>query len=166
MKTLNEIMKEWHSIEDAIFVAEGELTPEIEKMLDDNSKTFEDKLDRYAGFIAYQKSQIIYLKERQEELKQRAKSAQNVIDSMRDRMMWFMKERGVKGAKTAEYTYSLARRKVYTLDQDAIPDSLDMELTSKGYLTYNKKYDVSAIKKNYQDENFVLTEEKDVLNLR
>ena len=166
MKTLNEIMKEWHEIEDAIFNADGEITPEIEAMLDKNAKTFEDKLDRYAGYISYQKAQIIYLKERQAELAKRAKSAQNAIDSMRDRMLWFLQEKGVKKAKTAEYTYSLQRRQVHTLDIDAIPESIHMELASKGWLEYTKKYDQASIKKEYAEENFVLTEEKTVLSLR
>jgi len=166
MKTLNEIMKEWHEIEDAIFNADGEITPEIEAMLDKNAKTFEDKLDRYAGYISYQKAQIVYLKERQAELAKRAKSAQNAIDSMRDRMLWFLQEKGVKKAKTAEYTYSLQRRTSYTVDVDNIPDELTMELTNKGYLRFEKKFDKASIKKDYQDSEFVIAEDNTILNLR
>ena len=166
MKPLREIIKEYHEIEDAIWLANGVITPEVEAMLDANDGDLEAKLDRYAGFIAYQKTQISYLKQRQEELAKRAKSAQTMIDNMRERMLWAMQSKGLKKAKTAEYTYSVSKRKVATLDLEAIPEELQMELTAKGYITYQKKYDQAAIKKEYSESDFVLHDEKTVLNLR
>ena len=166
MKSLNDIQKDFHAIEDALYDGGGELTPEIEAMIEANEQEFEAKLDRYAGFINYLKAQIAYHDQRQKELAERKKTANNTIERLRQRLVWRMQERGVKKAKTSEYTYSIAHRKKAELLEDQIPDDLLMELTEKGWHETVHKFDKAAIKKHYAESDFVSITESETLSLK
>ena len=166
MKTLNDIMREYHELEDALFNNGGELTDEIEAMFEAHDTDFNDKLDRYAGFIGYCKTQIAYLEQRKAELDQRMKSLNTTIESMRERMLYALQSKGLNKLKTAEYTYSVKRSKVAKVDTEHIPHTLRFEMIENGCLQTVDKFNLAQIKKDYADESFVLIEEKDTLALR
>jgi len=166
MTTLKEILEKHYSIELALMEAGGELTPEIESMLDENDQSFEDKLDGYASFIDHLKTQEAGLKAKIESLQARKKSLNNTALSLRQRMLSAMQEKGLKSTKTSEYTYSCSTRKALTVDIGAIPDQVLETMAMDSLVTYERKFDLAKIKKQYSDAFFVTETEKDSLTIR
>ena len=166
MPTLKEIVEQHYAIELALMDNGGELTPEIESMIDANVVSFEDKLDGYARFINHLKTQAGGIDLRVKELQARKKSLLNTVDSLRGRMLASMIETGVKSAKTSEFTYSASTKKSYELLEDQIPDDLTPDLVDSGMLTFIKKYDKTAIKKQNLGYDFVVETEKDSIAIR
>jgi len=166
MSTLNEIVEQHYNIELALIENGGELTPEIEAMLSDNNQGFEDKLDGYALFINHMKTQSAGIDLRVKELQARKKSLSNTVEGLRGRMLASMLETGVNKAKTAEFTYSVSHRKSYDILEDQIPDELTPDLIDKGFLTFIKKYDKTAIKNEYKESEWVVETEKDSISIR
>ena len=164
--TLNEIVERHYKIDLALMENGGELTPEIESMLDENNINFDDKLDGYARFINHLKTQSAGLKSRVAELNARKKSLDNTILNLRDRMIFAMKERNIASTKTAEFTFSYSVKKGYEVVEDSIPDDLTPELIDSGMLEFVKKFDKTAIKKKYAESDFVVATEKDSITIR
>lgn len=166
MKTLNEIMAENHRIEDLLIESSGEITEEIQALMDSHETNFNAKVDRYAGFIAHIKAQSATIDERIKSLQARKKTNATIIDNMRERLLYAMESEGRDKIRTVEHTATVKTIQSITLDVEAIPEALYGDLTANGWLTYERKFDKTEIKKNYSEENFVLTEEKKTLALR
>ena len=165
MKTLPEIMREYHQIEE-MMMETGEITPEIEELLDKHDEDFDAKKDRYIGLIRHMESSVAEMTALKAQADKRIKTLNNAMESMRERLLYAMQTKGLKTARGGLYPASITHKTVTSVDIDLIPDDLYMELTSKGYLEYTKKFDKASIKKDYADCHFVLREEKDVLTLR
>ena len=166
MKTLNDILREFHAIEDMLIESGGEITDEIQTKLDEHDADFDAKKDRYIGLIRALESSKAGVKQIESQAKSRAKTLDNAVEGLRDRLLWAMQAMGVKSAKHGLYVASIQHKTVYTVNTDLIPDDLTMELSEKGWLRYDKKYDLASIKKEYAGSEFVEAEEKEILNLR
>ena len=164
-KTLPEIMAEYHQLQE-MMMETGEITPEIEALLDAHDATFDEKKDRYIGLIKHMQSSIAEFADIKKQCDARTKTLNNAVESMRERLLYAMQTKGLKTARGGLYPCSIAHKKSYVIDEDLIPAELIMELTNKGYLRFSKTYDKAAIKKEYADSDFVSVEEKTILNLR
>ena len=166
MPTLNDLLKQFHEIEDAIYDNGGELTPEIEALFEENAEDLNAKLDRMAGYINYAKTQKNGLKERIGELQARIKTTDNTIERLRNMILFAMQSKREDKIRTAEHTFFISNRPKVTVDLEAIPDDILMELKDKGYLTLERKFDKNAIKKDYAGEDFVTSEENETIGIR
>jgi len=166
LKTLPELIKEYHELENILSDNGGEITTELEAMLDAHDVGFEEKKDRYIGLIRHMEASIDEFKAVQDQAVKRIKTLNNAVASMRERLLWSMQTKGLKTARGGLYPCSVAMRKSVTLLDDQIPEDLRGELIAKGWLTFTEKLDKASIKKEYAESEFVLIEEKPSLSLR
>ena len=73
-KTLNDILKNFQDVEIKLIEEEGEISPDVEKMIAQNDLSLADKLDGYEKFARYLKGQIQYLKSAEEDYMSRRKA--------------------------------------------------------------------------------------------
>lgn len=166
MKSLNDIVKDNYAIENALMDNGGEITPEIEAMIEGNEKDFNAKIDRYAGVINHFKTQIAGIDERKRQLDERKKTLKNAIERVRGMLLWGLQSRGVKKVNTGEYVAFSTTRKTAVVHEDQIPDDLLMEMTDNNCLEYIKKFDKTEIKNKYSHYDFVETDEKESVTIK
>lgn len=99
-------------IEDMLEASEGEITPEIEAMLDAELKTEEEishKLDSYAYLMAGIGKEVELLNERMKALKAKRDGKQRTIDAMKERLRIFLTGRGIRKIEGDYFTIALQR---------------------------------------------------------
>jgi hypothetical protein len=165
-KTLNNLIDEYRNIEDLIIDASGEITPDIEAMLESFGDALGAKLDGYAGVIGYMKGQIEYLKAEAEQYTSRAKALSNSVDAMRERMTFAMVEVGEAKIKTEKHSYSVRTTQSWRLAND-LPDSRLREIQGLGYGKFDFKLDVKAVKDGEPEApDFIVVTEKQSITIR
>ena len=165
MKTLPEIVKEHHRIQE-MMMETGEITPEIEELLDAHDEDFEKKKDRYIGLIRHMEASIAEFDLIEKQAKQRKKTLNNAVDSMRDRLLYAMQSKGLKTARGGLYPASITHKTSTVFNPDFVPDELRGEMLASGLLKLVDKFDVAEIKKKYADSEFVVEDESEHLTLR
>ena len=166
MTTLNDLVRDYHRIEDRLIESGGEITEEIQAMLDEHDAGFDAKKDRYIGLIRSMEASIGAMKEIEAQAKTRRKTLENASEGLRDRLYWGMKEMGLKKARGGLYPANITRKATATVDVDAIPADLHFEMIQNGCLETVNKYDKTEIKKRYADSAFVLHDEKEFITFR
>jgi hypothetical protein len=170
MSTLNEIIEKFHGIESILMENGGVLDDQIEKMLTENSKELADKLDGYAEFINYLKGVIAYLKAEAEQYTAKASSYANVIDGLRERMVFALQETGDNKLKTAKHSYSIRTTASWKINDDLI-SNIDLdELVNACIAQRTYKVDMKGLKDRYKDEfdlpEYIDVTEKQSINIR
>ena len=161
---LNDLIAEFHEIEDLIIDGGGEITPEIEMLLNSNSEAFNDKLDKYENLKRYLKGQIEYLKQQESHYKNRRNSLTNTIKWLSSNQCASLIETGKGKVKTDEYNYSIRRTESVVLDEINISSDWDRQLIENDCAESVMKYNKTEIKKHFKDEtelpNWLKFEEK------
>lgn len=86
-KTLFEIAKEYNDIENILLENGGEITPELEEILNLSTLEFTDKVEKYDYILTNAKSKIDMFKENISNLNQAIKSYENFIEKTKERMI-------------------------------------------------------------------------------
>ena len=149
---LNDIIAEFQEIETLIIEAGGEITPEVEEMLNENTEIFSEKLDKYENLKRYLKGQVEYLKKQEEHYKKRRNSLSNTIKWLAGCQSQSMTIRGELKLKTAEYSYSVRKTESMDIDYDKMNKSDIDSLIFDDLAEYVLKADKSEIKKHYKNK--------------
>lgn len=148
-ESLNDLIAKYQQIEQQIFDAGGEITAETEELLANAEGNIGQKLDSYAGFIAYCNGQAEYLKKEAEQYSVRSKMFLNVSDEMRSRMMYALKAVGLEGIKTSIHGYSLRESESWKIKEGINRDKKE-DLVRNGCAEMIFKPSISAIKSFYK----------------
>ena len=161
---LHDLITKFHEIEDLIIQGEGEITPEIEVMLDVNSDALNDKLDSYENLKRYLKGQIEYLKSQEAHYKKRRNTLANTVKWLSENQTYALKQTENKKLKTSEYNYSVRRTDKAIIDERNISSEWDSKLVFLDLAENVMKYDKTEIKKHFKNEpelpNWLKFEEK------
>jgi len=149
---LNDLIAEFHELEDLIIEAGGEVTPEIETLLNSNSEAMNDKLDKYENLKRYLKGQIEYLKSQENHYKKRRNALSNTIKWIGESQTSVLMQTDKTKLKTDEYNYSIRRTESVVIDEKNISPDLDKDLIKQDLAESVMKYNRAEIKKKYKDE--------------
>ena len=147
---LNDIIAEFQEIESLIVEAGGEITPEVEEMLNENTEVFSEKLDKYENLKRYLKGQVEYLKKQEEHYKKRKNTLSNTIKWLAECQAQSMTVRGDMKLKTDEYSYSIRKTESVDFDYDKLNKSDIDSLIFDDLAEYTLKLDKSEINKHYK----------------
>lgn len=165
-KTLNDIMRDWQTVEDMLIDSGGEFTPEIEEEMEITQAEFEDKLDNYAGFISYLKSQIEFLKKEEDRYKTRRKTLENSILKCKDNIVFAMGYKHIEKLKTPKYSFSIRTTESWQVDEMLVED--EKQLLETGDADYKLKFNIKELKEKYQNNppKWVKVIRKESINIR
>jgi len=149
---LNDLIAEFHELEDLIIEAGGEVTPEIEVMLNANSEALNDKLDKYENLKRYLKGQIEYLKGQERHYKQRRNALSNTIKWLANTQTSALMQIDKTKLKTDEYNYSIRRTESVVIDEPIMTNKDRNLLISLKLAESVIKINKSDVKKAYKDE--------------
>ena len=166
MTTLNDLVRDYHRIEDRLIESGGEITEEIQAMLDEHDAGFDAKKDRYIGLIRSMEASVGAMQEVKAQADRRIKTLNNAMGSLRQHLMHNMISMGMRKARGGLYPANITRKATATVDVDAIPADLHFEMIQNGCLETVNKYDKTEIKKRYADSAFVLHDEKEFITFR
>ena len=147
---LNDIIAEFQEIESLIVEAGGEITPEVEEMLNENTEVFSEKLDKYENLKRYLKGQVEYLKKQEEHYKKRRNTLSNTIKWLAECQAQSMTVRGAMKLNSEEYSYSIRKTESVDFDYDKLDKSEIDSLIFDDLAEYTLKLDKSEIKKHYK----------------
>lgn len=150
---LTSLIELYREIEDEIIQSGGEITPEIEARIADVSDSIGQKLDGYAGFIAYCKGQIDYLKGEADQYTCRARTLAATIEGMRDRMVYALQSTGETKIKTAKHSYSLRTSESWKIDDDLFSNRDLDELVGLDIAERTYKVNMSEAKKYFTESD-------------
>ena len=148
---LNDLIAEFHEIEDLIIKGEGEITPEIEAMLESNQERFSDKMDKYESLKRYLKGQIEYLKVQENHYKKRRNTLSNTIEWLKNTMVASMLGMGKDRIKTSEFSYSLKTSESVEIDYDKMDSKIKNFLIEKEFAQETFKINKKEIKDYYKN---------------
>lgn len=148
---LNDLIAEFHEIEDLIIKGEGEITPEIEAMLDSNKEALSEKMDKYEKLKRYLKGQIEYLKVQENHYKKRRNTLSNTIEWLKNTMVASMLSIGKDRMKTSEFFYSLRVNESVEIDYDRIDSKIKNFLIEKEFAQETFKVNKKEIKDYYKN---------------
>jgi len=145
---LAELLGQYRAVEDALIESGGEITTDIEAMIASVSACIGEKLDGYAGFVAWCRGQAAYLKAEAEQYASRARTLTAAVDSMRERMVYAMQTIGEEKVKTAKHSYSLRVTESWSVDEGLF-SARDLDgLIAKGLAERTYKVDIAGLKKD------------------
>ena len=149
---LNDLIAEFHEIEDLIIMGNGEITPEIEERLSFNKEEFSSKLDKYENLKRYLKGQVEYLKTQEERFNRRRKTISNTIKWLSECQAFSMVQTDRERLKTADYSFHIRETEYIDIDYDRI-DVIDKSvLISSGLADEVLKVNKTEVKKYYIDK--------------
>ena len=151
-KTLNMIIEGYQKIEMQLLNSDGELTEDIENMLNINDSELGDKLNGYEKFIRYLKSQVSYLNEMEKHYSKKRKIIENSISRYKQSMAFAMDVVGKSKIKTEDFNFSLNESQKWSVDLEEIDEKLLDNLIDKGLVNKTFKANISEIKSEYKNE--------------
>lgn len=150
-KTLNDILNNYVELEQELYESGGEINEDIESRLKINELELEDKLDRYEGFIRYQKGQIEYLKKQEQYFNAKRKSAENNVKRMRDRILFTMELVGKEKVKTMNHNFSTRETESWAINPIEFKPEDKLKLQELGFMSEPKPL-ISELKRHYKDD--------------
>ena len=152
---LNDLIAEFHELEDLIIEAGGEVTPEIETLLNSNSEAMNDKLDKYENLKRYLKGQIEYLKSQENHYKKRRNALSNTIKWISESQTSVLMQTDKTKLKTDEYNYSIRRTESVVIDEPIMTNKDKSLLISLNLAESVIKINKSDVKKAYKNEDIL-----------
>jgi hypothetical protein len=150
-RTLNEILEDYQKIENDLINNNGELTEEIETVLDVNELELGDKLNGYEHFVRYLKSKIDYLKSMEEHYSKRRKSLENSILRCKASMTNALVITNTAKVKTEDFNFSLGESKKWSINFDLLDENKKTSLIDEGLAENIFKPKLKDIKAYFTD---------------
>lgn len=144
--TLSELMVISNEIDRALEQSGGEMTPELEQMLDISQALTADKVDQYDFVLKNLEAQAQFLKERAAEYQAAAKARSNAVEHIKERIKYLMVTHG-KTELQGQYVrmqVSPCSPSLVIENEDLIPDEFIKTVTTS-------KIDNQAIKAALQN---------------
>jgi hypothetical protein len=145
-----DLLSLYQIIDNSLIESEGEITPEIQALLDNFNCDLKDSLDRYRGWINYNRSQYNMYEEEENRLKARKLSCESRIEFARNKMLQLMELSGESKLKTDLGNYNIRNTESWELKEDITEENKN-SLLSSGYATKEFKPHISIIKKDFKD---------------
>jgi len=128
MGTLLELHERMSRIEAALAETGGEITPEVQALIDDwlqnGQIEVKAKLDAYAKLIRELKLRSQGRHEEYKRLKARAEADAYAARNLADRLKWFMETHGIKTIETTNFRITVAKdggRQAVDIDEANVP---------------------------------------------
>lgn len=145
-----DLLSLYQIIDNSLIESEGEITPEIQALLDNFNGDLKDSLDRYRGWINYNRSQYNMYEEEENRLKARKLGCESRIEFARNKMLQLMELNGENKLKTDLGNYNIRNTESWNLEEDITQENKN-SLISNGYATEEFKPYISKIKKDFKD---------------
>ena len=167
-QTLQETLNQYQEWEAKLIDSEGLLTEELSAELERIEYALCEKLDGYAGFIAYLKGQAEYLKSEAEQYTSRAKTLLNSVDGMRERMLYAITLTGESKVKTEKHSYSTRVTQSWKINYEKFSNGTLDGLILEGLAERTFKVDMKGLKDAYKERvpEYVDVIEKQSLTIR
>lgn len=132
IKTLVTLTRESMDLTRMLMESQGEITPDIEKMLEINKDNLLQKVDNYVSFTNYLDAQCKYWAELEAEARQVRTRLSSSMEQIKIRVKMVMTEMGVTDLDGGMYRYKLSnvRAKVVIEEPNAIPADLTKQTIS------------------------------------
>jgi len=131
-RTLNEILADYQKIENDLINNNGELTEDIESVLNVNELQLGEKLNGYEHFVRYLKSKIDYLKSMEEHYSKRRKSLENSILRCKASMTNALVITNTTKVKTEDFNFTLGESKKWSINIDLLDQDKKLILIDQG----------------------------------
>ena len=135
----------------------GEVTPEAEAILSEwfqeSEADLDAKLDAYAAVIAEREAFIAARTAEAKRIAALARSDENVVASMKERLKWFFEERGITKHETANHKFTLATnggKLPLAINADFLPEELP-----KCFQKVTVDYDKRAIREVLENDGYL-----------
>lgn len=130
MPTLYEIRGDCIALDEILTGADGDITdPAVEEAVmawfDEVGEDIEDKLEAYGVVIREMESRALVRRMEGERLVSQAKVQENSARGLKERLLWFLGERGVKRVETDKFRFSVAKnggQLPLVIDEQGVPD--------------------------------------------
>ena len=149
-KSLNMIISEYQKIEFQIIENDGEISENLDDLINRNTKDLENKFNNYEKFIRYLSSQSDHLKEMESHYVKRRKVIDKSIDKLRTNLVGAIKSADKKSIKTSEFNFTLCKSEKWIINKDGINDNTKSELIKNGLAEELFKPFLSKIKAEYK----------------
>ena len=148
-RTLNQILEDYQKIENDLINNNGELTEELESVLNVNESELGDKLNGYEHFVRYLKSKIDYLKSMEEHYSKRRKSLENSILRCKASMTNALVITNTEKVKTEDFNFSIGKSNKWTINIDLLDENKKTSLIDQGLAENIFKPKLKDIKVEY-----------------
>lgn len=125
-KSLNELVLLSATIENALIESGGEISPDLEKMLEERDENLPKKVDNYAGLIERLEITKAFYKQKADNLLKIAKACDRVTEKLEDRIKNAIKTLDVPELQGEDYRFKLVKSQpsLKVTDESLVPDSL------------------------------------------
>jgi len=150
-RTLNEILADYQKIENDLINNNGELTEDIESVLNVNELQLGEKLNGYEHFVRYLKSKIDYLKSMEEHYSKRRKSLENSILRCKASMTNALVITNTTKVKTEDFNFTLGESKKWSINIDLLDQDKKLILIDQGLAENIFKPKLKDIKTHFSE---------------
>ena len=169
-RSLNDILEDYQKIENELINNNGEMTEELETILDVNKAELENKLNGYEHFIRYLKTKIDYLKKMEEHYSKRRKTLENSITRCKVSMINALLIKGENKVKTDDFNFSLGKSEKWLVNIDLLNDDQKEKLIDKGLAENIFKIKLANLKNEFSESeqipDWINIEESDFIKVR
>ena len=170
-KSLNDILEDYQKIENELINNNGEITEDLENILNINGAELGNKLNGYEHFVRYLKTKIDYLKSMEEHYSKRRKTLENSILRCKNSMINALLITGKKKIKTDDFNFSLGKSEKWSINIDLLDNIQKENLIDEGLAENLFKPKISEIKNKFSisnDErpNWIEIEKTDFIKVR
>ena len=125
MPTLIELTDDILDLETKLEASDGEITPDIEAVMESLARNLNDKVDACAGYIRYLEAKVEISRTEAKRYTDRARSADQRLKWLKERLLHFMEFHQVTRLEATRNTLLIAakggKRPVQILDEDQVP---------------------------------------------
>lgn len=142
MRSLYDLDIEYQKLADCLEESGGEITPEIEKMMEDNDKDVNEKFKGYVNIIKKIESDLDAIKKEERRLKKLKKTKTNLVERLKDNLHRSMEIREMDKYDGGLFKLSFRKSRSINIDNDAkVPSEfVSIETVTKVDKTELKKY--------------------------
>tara|TARA_B100000029_G_scaffold426581_1_gene435550 strand:- start:868 stop:1398 length:531 start_codon:yes stop_codon:yes gene_type:complete len=148
-KSLNDILEDYQKIENELINNNGEMTEDLENILNINGAELENKLNGYEHFVRYLKTKIDYLKSMEEHYSKRRKTLENSILRCKNSMINALLITGKEKIKTDDFNFSLGKSEKWSINIDLLDNIQKEGLVDEGLAENLFKPKISEIKNKF-----------------
>jgi len=158
--TLYQIEAEHREIENALFEADGEITPELEIRMNITRENLEAKAIGYALVIKENNADLETIEAAIKDLKAKAQRIEKTVESLKGRILEGMQLFGVEKVQTALVKVWMGSSKRLSItDPDKVPDAFKTEVMETKIDARSLK---SAIEGGLQTDGATITEHQNL----
>ena len=128
-KSIFEITSDALTIDKSLVESEGELTPELEKLITVHQSELASKVDNYAAILEQFNVALTLWKAREERDSRMVKKYSNIIDRLENNLMFAMKCLEMEKISGAETAFKLRKNagRVIVEDENSVPDEFKIK---------------------------------------